>query len=204
MFGGIYNGGGCGGCGGGGGGGGGGVREGRHVASSGCDVLRRSDSITTSVRIERVKLYVWGVAEVVEMQRPQAAQKEIGIVIATEENLPIFTGDEDKLRQLLLNLISNAIKYNHVGGQIEVRLTAVGDELTLAVEDTGPGIAPANLARLFERFYRVPGSEGYTEGTGLGLSIAQKIVEAHHGRIQVTSELGKGTTFYCIFTLNKE
>ncbi len=73
MFGGIYNGGGCGGCGGGGGGGGGGVREGRHVASSGCDVLRRSDSITTSVRIERVKLYVWGVAEVVEMVAAVAA-----------------------------------------------------------------------------------------------------------------------------------
>ena len=165
--------------------------------------LARFDSGRIKLKQEVVNLEAL-VAEVVEMQRPQAAQKEIGIVIATEENLPIFTGDEDKLRQLLLNLISNAIKYNRVSGQIEVRLTAVGDELTLAVEDTGPGIAPANLARLFERFYRVPGSEGYTEGTGLGLSIAQKIVEAHHGRIQVTSELGKGTTFYCIFTLNKE
>jgi signal transduction histidine kinase len=165
--------------------------------------LARFDSGRMKLKQEVMDLEAL-VEEVAEIQRPQAAQKQIDIVIAKGENLPIFAGDEDKLRQLLLNLISNAIKYNHLGGQIVVHLTAAGDELTLAVEDTGPGIAPQNLARLFERFYRVPGSEGYTEGTGLGLSIAQKIVEAHHGRIKVTSELGKGTTFHCIFTLNKE
>ena len=141
------------------------------------------------------------VEQVAEMERPQAAQKQICICTHITPHLPPFVGDEDKLRQLLLNLISNAIKYNQQGGTVDITLHGTETEIILAVQDTGRGIEPHNVHRLFERFYRVPGSEGYTEGTGLGLSIAQKIVEAHHGRIQVTSEVGQGTTFSCIFSL---
>jgi signal transduction histidine kinase len=79
-----------------------------------------------------------------------------------------------------------------------VEVAAQGEEVALAVMDTGKGIAPENLARLFERFYRVPDSEGYSEGTGLGLSIARKILEEHGGRIEVESEVGRGTTFRCV------
>ena len=138
--------------------------------------------------------------DVVHMTQSQAAERQITIVPELGADLPTpngpaqLIGDADRLKQVLLNLVSNAIKYNVVGGRI--RLTAVcrENELSLAVADTGPGISPKDIEHLFERFYRIPGSEG-AEGSGLGLSVAHKIVEEHNGRIEVASVLGEGTTF---------
>lgn len=145
--------------------------------------------------------------EVASIQRPQAALRQITIrVDVPPAGLPPLQADSQRLRQVLLNLISNAIKYNVEGG--EVLLTAVVEpqfnEMTISVSDTGPGIEPEHMPRLFDRFYRVPGSEGYTEGTGLGLSIAKRIIEAHGGRLELTSTVGKGTTFNCILKLEQE
>lgn len=145
--------------------------------------------------------------EVAAIQRPQAALRQISIAVdVPSTGLPMIQADSNRMRQVFLNLISNAIKYNVEGGKI--LLTAVVDkefnEMTLSVTDTGPGIEPEHLAHLFDRFYRVPGSEGYTEGTGLGLSIAKRIVEAHGGRLELNSTVGKGTTFNCILKIEHE
>lgn len=135
------------------------------------------------------------VCEVVRMIEPLAEEKRVTIE-CTLENLT--TGyDEQKIRQALLNLLGNAVKYQREGGSIQITLSTAGGEVVLTVADSGPGIDPENLPHLFERFYRVDRArkrEG-RGGTGLGLAITKAIVEGHGGSISVTSELGKGTVF---------
>ncbi|MGC9941640.1 MAG: ATP-binding protein [Verrucomicrobiota bacterium] len=103
-------------------------------------------------------------------------------------------GDRHRLRQLLLNLTDNAIKYNHPGGTVKIGLRRVEKSAELKIENTGTGIAPELLPRIFDRFCRGDASHSQTvEGCGLGLSIVQWIVAAHNGRIQITSEPGETT-----------
>jgi signal transduction histidine kinase len=138
------------------------------------------------------------VHDVVRIQQPQAIACQVTLSGHVAKAVPTLVGDYNRLKQVLLNLASNAIKYNVPHGR--VRIEAKSDsprEVTLAVVDTGPGIPADSMHRLFERFYRLPDSEGFSEGTGLGLSIARKIVEEHGGRIEVQSEVGQGTTFRC-------
>ncbi len=105
-------------------------------------------------------------------------------------------GDEVRLRQLMLILIDNALKYTDPGGQVRVSLSRVDNRARLVVEDSGIGIPPQDVPHIFERFYRVDRArEHESGGTGLGLAIARWIVQAHHGTIKVESELGKGTKF---------
>lgn len=141
------------------------------------------------------------IRDVIHIQRPQANMRRITLCYEDEPTIPPVLGDADRLKQVLLNLVSNAIKYNREEGTITVRLACFNDELCLSVSDTGDGIAPEHLEQLFHRFYRVPGSENKSEGSGLGLSIAQRIVQAHGGRITVESVVGQGTTFSCWFPL---
>jgi len=106
----------------------------------------------------------------------------------------VTQGDRDKLEQVFVNLIDNAIKYTKEGGQIKVRLAADGDCLTVAVEDNGIGIPEDDIEHVFERFYRVDKAHSReVGGTGLGLSIAKHIVLAHNGQIRIDSEPGRGT-----------
>jgi two-component system, OmpR family, phosphate regulon sensor histidine kinase PhoR len=102
-----------------------------------------------------------------------------------------------RLRQALLNLIGNAIKYTAPGGRVHVALTAAGDTATIAIRDTGRGIPAADLPHVFEKFYRVTShtADG-TPGTGLGLAIVKSIVDLHHGRVRVESVEGAGSTFF--------
>lgn len=140
------------------------------------------------------------VADVVDISLAQAAARNIEIVTQLSPDLPMpggktaVIGDADRLKQVLLNLVSNAVKYNVVNGRITLSASCAADTVQISVADTGPGIEPEDIGHLFERFYRIPGSES-AEGSGLGLSVAQKIVEEHNGRIEVTSVLGEGTTF---------
>lgn len=104
-------------------------------------------------------------------------------------------GDEDRLKQLLLILLDNAIKYTSGGGKISISLGRKGDIALIKVADTGIGVAEKDLPHLFERFYRADPARGRDPGgTGLGLAIAKWIVERHHGQIEVKSQPGKGTT----------
>jgi two-component system phosphate regulon sensor histidine kinase PhoR len=95
----------------------------------------------------------------------------------------------------MANLLSNAIKYTSSGGQVTVYAQPKGDVVEVKVIDTGHGIPEDSLPHIFDRFYRVPGSEEEAEGTGLGLSIVKSIVEKHGGKIWVESEEGQGSTF---------
>ncbi len=115
--------------------------------------------------------------------------------------------DKERIKQILINLVDNAIKYSENGGSIKIELMNADptpDQLTIRVIDTGVGIAPEHLSRLFERFYRVDKGRARSSpgGTGLGLAIVKHITEAHQGKISVTSETKKGSTFQ--FTLRKE
>ncbi|HEX3051371.1 MAG TPA: HAMP domain-containing sensor histidine kinase [Aggregatilineaceae bacterium] len=114
--------------------------------------------------------------------------------------------DRGKTKQVLLNLLTNAIKYNRDGGTITCTIEVQRDQpgcppncVLVSVQDTGYGISPENQQHVFEKFYRVADTAGTITGTGLGLSIAKRIVEAHGCEMGLASELGIGTTFY--FTL---
>jgi len=148
------------------------------------------------VRLVREPVDLGGlVHETLEVIRPHAEAE--GIVLETEIDRSITPtqGDRNRLKQLLLNLLTNAIKYNQRGGRIAIRLARRGDRVELAVSDTGRGIPAASLPRMFERFYRVPDRGAGVSGTGLGLAIAKRIAESHNGTIEVQSELGRGSTF---------
>jgi signal transduction histidine kinase len=135
------------------------------------------------------------VRECLEVVRPQADAERIRLegVFAPEVG-PVF-GDRNRLKQVVLNLLTNAVKYNQKGGLVRVAVSREGSQAVLAVTDTGRGIPPESLPHMFERFYRVPDQEGATAGSGLGLAIAKRIIEANRGTIDIESQIGKGSTF---------
>ncbi len=138
----------------------------------------------------------------VDVLTPQADEKQVGVFVDVPGALPPVVGDAQRLHQVMLNLVGNAIKYCRPGDSVTVTAEGEEDRLTVGVADTGPGIPAEVLPHIFERFYRVPSAEGQAPGTGLGLTITQKIIEAHGGEITVSSEEGHGATF--TFTLPVE
>lgn len=132
-------------------------------------------------------------AEVVGELAPVAEEREIALHF---ENAPpaIVCGDRGHLRRLLLNLVDNGIRYSDAGGTVVVRAYRAGDAARAVVSDTGIGIPPEHLSRVFERFYRVDAARS-RGGAGLGLALCQAIARAHGGTIDVESVLGTGTTF---------
>ncbi len=146
------------------------------------------------------------IEEVVAISSTQAEARNIEIVQQLAPNLPTESsataviGDSDRLKQVLLNLVSNATKYNVENGRITITASCQAELMHIGVADTGLGIEPEDIEHLFERFYRIPGSEG-ADGSGLGLSVALKIVEEHNGRIEVASTVGEGTTFTIVLPL---
>lgn len=127
----------------------------------------------------------------------QAAKQDITLHVAIPPDLPPVYADRNLIQQVMLNLLTNAIKYNRAAGDvfIEGTLAKDGKSVLIAVRDTGPGISPEDLRHLFERYFRVSRDEKKAQGTGLGLAIVQRIIEAHGGKIDVSSTLGVGTTF---------
>ena len=110
--------------------------------------------------------------------------------------MPPISGDGDRLAQVLMNLIGNASKFTEAGGVVRVVTKSQGQGVTVAIHDTGIGISAEELPRVFERFYQVDKARGPRRGTGLGLAIAQEIVEAHDGKIAVSSRgRDRGTVF---------
>lgn len=134
------------------------------------------------------------VDEVLGTVAEQAAEKGLAVERALADDLPAVWADRERLHQVLGNLVGNAVKFTPAGGHIRVG-AARGDEgeVRVTVEDTGPGIPPEHLEHVFDRFWQARSTR--RAGAGLGLAIARGIVEAHGGRIQACSEVGKGTTF---------
>ncbi len=129
-----------------------------------------------------------------EMLRPQAERGGLTLTVEAPSGLPWVEADPDRLQSALVNLIHNAVKFTPAGGSIRVRARASDGTIAFSVTDTGPGVAPEDLPRIFERFYKADKSRA-GGGTGLGLAIARHIVQAHGGRIWVESIEGKGATF---------
>jgi signal transduction histidine kinase len=124
-----------------------------------------------------------------------AQNKNLTLKTEVAQSLPVGLGDEQRLTQVLLNLVGNAIKFTDAG-EVRVSATAANSHFAVSVADTGPGIAEAHQARIFEQFHQVDSSNTKAKaGTGLGLAIAREIVEMHGGRIWVNSTLGEGSTF---------
>ena len=157
--------------------------------------VARTDGKANQMRLVRMDL-VSAVQQTVRIMRPFAEKKDIVI----DEELPKrveIHADEQKIRQLILILVDNAVKYTPEHGRISVCVQEDRWSVKLSVSDTGIGIAPEHQERIFERFYRVDKARSRRMGgNGLGLAIAREIVEAHGGSIAVESEPGKGTTFH--------
>jgi two-component system phosphate regulon sensor histidine kinase PhoR len=120
-----------------------------------------------------------------------------GIALRTVlEGAPAVPGDSDRLRRILEHLVDNALKYTPSGGRVNLRVEAEGAGVVVAVEDTGPGVSPEHLLRLFERFYRVDTARSRElGGTGLGLSIVKHLAESMGASVSVSSEPGRGSRF---------
>ncbi len=140
----------------------------------------------------------------VEAFRPQADAKQQTLIISLPEGLPRVYANTLRLRQLVANLLDNAIKYTPPGGEVRVTVSADGDQLILMVSDGGIGIAPADQPYIFDKFYRASNVRVGYAGTGLGLSIVKSIVEAHSGRIWLDSKLNQGTTFTVVLPRHKD
>jgi len=126
---------------------------------------------------------------------PHAKKKKVELSVKLDDNLPKARFDSDKIIHVLTNLISNAIKFTPEKGRISVSIQHQGEDLVIRVSDTGLGIPKEALPKIFDQFYQVHRPAQQIKGTGLGLSIVKKIVDIHNGRIEVESEVSKGTTF---------
>lgn len=138
--------------------------------------------------------------KILEVVKPLASEKGITLETKLPSDLKPLSISENFLGQVLLNLLDNAIKYTPPGGRVTVAASAQDNNIRVEVSDTGIGIPPESLQRVFERFYRVDKARSREMGgTGLGLAIVKHIIESHKGSVGVTSEVGKGSTFF--FTL---
>jgi PAS domain S-box-containing protein len=145
--------------------------------------------------IERARLSASGlIVEVADMQRPLASLSSLELLIDSDSDVPEVWGDRDRLLQVFENLIANAIKFTKAGGRITVGATSRDHEVIFRVADTGSGIAPEDLPRVFDRFWQA--TRTGRQGAGLGLPITKGIVEAHGGRIWVESTPSRGTIFF--------
>jgi two-component system, NtrC family, sensor histidine kinase HydH len=136
------------------------------------------------------------VEHAVALARQQASSVSIRIELQKDPRLPNVEHDSGQIYQVVLNLLLNAMQAIDGAGTIRVEISLVDGDAAITVVDTGRGIAPEHLANIFRPFYTTKGN-----GTGLGLSMAHRTVEDHHGRIEVTSEIGKGARFLVVLPL---
>jgi signal transduction histidine kinase len=139
------------------------------------------------------------IGNAVTLVRERAGRRGIALHQAVDQRLGQIRGDERKVKQVVLNLLSNALKFTPEGGRVDVQATVVDGMAEVSVTDTGVGIAPEDQDAVFEEFRQVGTADKKVEGTGLGLTLSRKFIELHGGRIWVQSEVGRGSTF--TFTL---
>jgi signal transduction histidine kinase len=136
------------------------------------------------------------VADAVAVVLPHAVEKGVVVRSLPGPGSAPLRVDRDRIMQVVHNLLDNAIRHTPTGGTVTVGLDAGEREVRLSVSDTGPGIPPEDTGRVFDRFYRLDASRSRTSGgSGLGLAIVKSLVEAHGGRVWVTSHVGEGSTF---------
>ncbi|MEB3329838.1 MAG: ATP-binding protein [Candidatus Sericytochromatia bacterium] len=136
------------------------------------------------------------VAEALETVRPQAQRRDVELAVVADGPTRL-EADRTRLRQVLVNLVANAVKFTPAGGRVVVRVWREGDMVRLAVEDTGIGIPAKDLPHIFDRFFRVTRNRSRLQGgSGLGLTIVKQAVDAHRGEVHVESTEGQGTTVY--------
>jgi signal transduction histidine kinase len=164
---------------------------------------RLADLVTDVLDTSRIEAgqfsYSFGDVDLGELVQESAtaaesAQDEVRIRSLVHRPLPVVRGDRDRLRQVMTNLLDNAVKYSPAGGEVEVEALAENGRISIEVRDRGPGIASEHHSLIFEKFGRVPG-EHAKPGTGLGLFIARSIAEAHGGSLEVRTREGEGTAF---------
>jgi len=161
------------------------------------DLLDASKLESGTMRLELTSFDIRGVVdELRETMEPLAKEKEIELVETLPAGLPPVEADRAKLRRVLLNLLSNALKFTQKGGTVEVRAEREGERVRVLVADTGVGIAPDDVARLFDKYEQARSRATRGEkGTGLGLYITKQLVELHGSEIKVESQVGRGSTF---------
>jgi signal transduction histidine kinase len=169
-----------------------------HETSRLADLI--GDVLDTS-RIEAGTFsYSFGEVDLGQLVRDSAAaaahaQDEVSVEAVVRDPLPAVRGDRDRLRQVLVNLIDNAVKYSAPGDEVRVEAESIDGRVVIEVRDRGPGIPPEHQRVIFEKFGRVNLGEHAKPGTGLGLFIARSIAEAHGGVLEVRSAPGRGATF---------
>ncbi|HVX29015.1 MAG TPA: ATP-binding protein, partial [Nitrolancea sp.] len=134
------------------------------------------------------------IQRVAERMQAQAALKEVEIVVDVPPDLPSAEFDAERIEQVLVNLVQNAITFSPQRGRTTLSATGGDDEIVVAVADRGPGLDPSDVERVFERFYKADRSRA-ASGSGLGLAIAKHMIQLHGGRIWVENDFGRGATF---------
>ena len=130
----------------------------------------------------------------------EARKQGVTISCLVPADLPHIRGDRDRIQQVVMNIVSNAVKYNQRGGRVDITGGERGGNIFVTVSDTGLGIPEEDLPRIFERFYRVDKARSREKGgTGLGLAIAKEIIETYGGSISVRSQEGRGTSMTMTF-----
>jgi signal transduction histidine kinase len=177
------------------------LSSGRHLLSLINDILDLSKVEAGRIELELGRFHLpTALDNALILVRERATRHGITLTQTVAEGVGDIVADERKVKQILLNLLSNAVKFTPEGGRVGLTATAAEGVLTIAVSDTGIGIAPEDQAAIFEEFRQVGRDDARTqEGTGLGLTLAKKFVELHGGRIWVQSQVGQGSTF--TFTL---
>jgi signal transduction histidine kinase len=170
------------------------AEESHHVLTMLNSLMDISEAETGAMRLEMERVDLSALLEdTVELYRYVAEDKGVSVNLAVPEGLSL-TADRNRLRQVMANLLDNAIKYTPVEGKIEIRAHARGEQVVIVVEDTGEGIAAEDLPKIWERLFRGDKSRSQ-RGLGLGLSLVRAVVCAHQGNIEVASEPGKGSQF---------
>jgi two-component system, OmpR family, sensor kinase len=148
------------------------------------------------VKMEHLPVQLQELLEDIHRQASLLGQEREIQVVPGKMTPAVVLGDELRLRELFLNLVDNAVKYSRPGGKVEIALTTESGHAEVSITDEGIGISREDQTKIFDRFYRTDEARTHTKkGTGLGLSICAWIVESHHGRIEVQSEVGHGSTF---------
>jgi PAS domain S-box-containing protein len=177
----------------------------RHILTGGRHLLKLINEVLDISRIESDRIHLSlepvsvsvALKEAVELIQPLAAEHSVNLFSPPAEEMDYFVqADHQRLKQVLLNLLNNGVKYTPAGGAVMIKCEVIGDSVRLALHDTGVGIAPDKLERIFTPFDRLGAERSGIEGTGLGLALSQRLVQAMRGRLGVESVLGQGSTFW--------